>query len=75
MKFCSCWNGGRKQCRTRSEQVILHLQVTPQAYTGVIVEQVVKFSDQFCTPASFTVPEDHPANYTGSLLASISAYW
>lgn len=43
-------------------------QVQPVAFTGVIVQEVVKFSDEFCTPASFTLPKDHPANYTGVLL-------
>lgn len=44
------------------------LQVQPTAFTGVVVQEVVQFSDQFCTPASFSLPEAHPANYTGTLL-------
>lgn len=37
------------------------------AFTGVIVQEVVKFSDEFCTPASFQLPKAHAANYTGAL--------
>jgi hypothetical protein len=46
------------------------LQVKPVAFTGVIVQEVVKFSNEFCTPASFKLPKAHAANYTGALSTS-----
>lgn len=35
------------------------------AFSGVVVDQVVSFSEQYCTAASFEEGKDNAANYTG----------
>lgn len=70
-RWCPICSADVKAFLRHVTSTFLHSQVTPQAYTGVIVEEVVKFSDQFCTPATFTAPVSHPANYTGAVMCSV----